>query len=113
MCHSRMEVKGHGQGDFGNNQANGGQIMPKKEAGNDIKDKIAEVCKEVVLQEEIIKLQQQLQQKLAEARQQLVFWDTKIKQLSGALANCNAILEKSQKAKVLELEGDNTKPKKK
>jgi len=31
-------------------------------------------------------------------------WESKIQQLSGALANCNAILEMSQKAKVLELE---------
>jgi len=86
--------------------------MAKKEIDK-IKDKIAKVCKEIVLQEEIIKQKQQIEQQLAQARQQLVFWDTKIKQLSGALANCNAILEKSQKAKVLELEGDNTKPKEK
>lgn len=85
--------------------------MAKKKIDSEIKDKIAKVCKQVVLQEEIIKLQQQLQQQLTQAREQLIFWDTKIKQLSGALANCNVILEKSQKAKTLELEGDNTKPK--
>lgn len=85
--------------------------MHKKEAGKNIKDKIAKACKQVILQEEVIKQKQQIGQQLAQARQQLVFWDTKIKQLSGALANCNAILAKSQKAKVLELESDNTKPK--
>lgn len=95
-------------------------MMPKKEVDSEIKDKVAKVCKEVVLQEEIAKLKQQIQQQLVQAKQQLIrarqqvnLWEVKIHQLSGSFATCNAILEKSQKAKVLELEGDNIKPRKK
>lgn len=94
--------------------------MPKKQVDSEIKDKIAEVCKEVVLQEEVAKLKQQIQQKLTQAGQQLIqarqqikLWENKIYELSGSLATCNAILEKSQKAKTLELESDNTNKEKK
>lgn len=88
--------------------------MPRqKQVSEEVKKQLDQVCKQVVLQEEIIKQKQQIEEQLAIAKQQLVSWDTKIKHLSGALANCNAILEKSQKAKTLELESDNTKPKEK
>lgn len=94
--------------------------MSKKEVGSGIKDKIAEACRQVILQEEVVKLKQQIQQQLTQAGQQLIqarqqvkLWENKIHELSGRLGTCNAILEKSQKAKVLELEGNNTKPEKK
>lgn len=94
--------------------------MSKKEITKDIKGKIAEVCKEVVLQDEIVKLKQQLQQQLPQAkqkfdqaRQAMTIWSNKIHELSVSIATCNTILENSQKVKTLELEGDNTKPEKK
>lgn len=83
-----------------------------KEEINQIKDGIDKACRKVVLQEEILKLKQQCEQQLTQAKQQLIFWDTRVKQLTGSLANCDAILAKSQKVKTLELESDNTRPKK-
>lgn len=78
-----------------------------------VEKQIKEVVQKVVLEEEVTKLKQQTEKQLTQARQQLTIWDTRVKQLTGSLAGYNSILEKSQKAKSLILESNNTEPKKK
>lgn len=99
--------------------------MGKKDSNNsndkNLKEKIAQACKQVVLQDEVTKMRDQLQKQLAMARQEfantkqrMTFWEAKINQIAGGIDTCNQIMQKSQKTKKLELESDNSKePKKK
>lgn len=97
------------------------EVHKVKESSKEIKDKIAEACKQVVLQDEVVKMRDGLQKQLAQARQQfanakqqVAVWEAKINQIAGGVATCNQIMQKSQKTKRLELESDNSKePKKK
>lgn len=70
--------------------------MPKK-GSNKIKEKIAKVSQQVVLQEEIEKLKQELEQQLAQARQQVAFWSKKMNETLGGLAVCNVLVKKAQR----------------
>lgn len=96
-------------------------MSKKGQVSEEAKEKINQVCKEVVMQDEVTKMRDGLQeqltqarQKLTQARQQVTFWEAKINQIAGGVATCNQIMQKSQKVKKLELESDNSKePKKK
>lgn len=67
-----------------------------EKVNEEVKEKIAEICKQVILQEEVVKLKQQTEQQLNYARGQLIIWDTKVKQLTGSLGTLNVILEISK-----------------
>lgn len=84
---------------------------PTKKSTEDIKKEIKEVCQKIVLEQEIVKMRNDSQQRLNQAKEQLIFWDTRIKQETGTLASYNLILQRSQTPKSLIL-NDNTEPKK-
>ena len=67
--------------------------MTEKQIGKDIKDKIAKVCREVVLQEDIEKFKSQILQQLKEARQKKLYWIKKEISLEASLATCEHILK--------------------
>ena len=74
--------------------------------------------KEVILREDVARLKNQLTEQMKEAKgnldfakRQVLIWQTRVEQITGSMAACNTLLEKSRKAKRLELESDNAKPK--
>lgn len=48
---------------------------------------------------EVIKLKTEFTKQLNQAKQQLLIWNTKIKELTGSLAACDIILKKSEEKK--------------
>lgn len=77
------------------------------------KEEIKKVCQKVVLEQDIFKLRNEAQQQLDLAKQQLVFWDTKIKEHIGTVAGYNLILQKMQTPKSLVLQDDHKPDRKK
>lgn len=80
-----------------------------KKSTKNIEKEISKVCQKIVLEQEIIKMRNEALQEIEQAKAQLVFWDTKIKQLAGSLASYSLMLQKSEKPKSLVLQ-DNHKP---
>lgn len=68
-------------------------------------EQVKKVVQKVVLESEIVKLKQQTEQQLNQAKQQLLFWNAKVKQFTGSLITYNDILAKSQEVKNLKLKG--------
>jgi len=91
-----------------------GQMIGKP--SKETTDKIDKVCKEVVLNEEIINLKKQLTDQLNQAKEnfamadrQMTLWRTRIEQISGSIATCNTLEEKKQIAKNLVFGNDHNK----
>lgn len=55
--------------------------------------------KEIILKEEIEKLRTETEKQLDYARQQTIFWNKKMQQLTGSLAICNVLLKKTKEEK--------------